>query len=173
MIAQEMALAYPEKVNGLILVATDCGISLRIKAKPEFSRLFTEMIRLGTDEAKKAAAGCLFAKQTLETRPDIIQGYTEVSKRYPASQSILDRQWTAITEHDACDRLPNISSPTLAITGSEDELIPAGNTRVMAQRISEAQMISINGGGHLFLIEQPEAFNEAVIGFLDGLSTRK
>ena len=170
MIAQEMALAYPEKVNRLILVATDCGISLRIKAKPEFSRLFAEMVRLGTDEAKKAAARCLFAKQTFETRPDIIQRYTEVSLRFPASQKILGKQWAAITEHDACDRLPNISSPTLAVTGSEDELIPPANAKVMAERIPVAQMISIDGGGHLFLIEQPEAFNEAVIGFLDGLS---
>jgi len=167
MIAQEIALAYPEKVNGLILVATDCGISLRIKAKPEFSRLFSEMIRLGTNEAKKAAAGCLFAKQTFETRPDIIERYAEVSMRFPASQKILGRQWAAITQHDACDRLPNISAPTLAITGSEDELIPPENTTVMAERIPVAQMIFIDGGGHLFLIEQPEAFNEAVIGFLD------
>lgn len=170
MIAQEMALAYPEKVNGLILVATDCGISLRIKAKPEFSRLFSEMIRLGTNEAKKAAACCLFAKQTFETRPDIIQCYTEVSLRFPASPKTLGRQWAAITQHDACNRLPNISSPTLVITGSEDELIPPQNAKVMAQRIPVAQMISIDGGGHLFLIEQPEAFNEAVISFLDGLS---
>jgi 3-oxoadipate enol-lactonase len=170
MIAQEIALAYPEKVNGLILVATDCGISLRIKAKPEFSRLFSEMIRLGTNEAKKAAAGCLFAKQTLDTRPDIIQRYTEVSLRFPASQKTLGRQWAAITQHDACNRLAKISSPTLVITGSEDELIPPQNAKVMAQRIPVAQMISIDGGGHLFLIEQPEAFNEAVIGFLDGLS---
>jgi len=170
MIAQEIALTCPEKVNGLILVATDCGNSLRIKAKPEFSRLFSEMIRLGTNEAKKAAAGCLFAKQTLETRPDIIQRYTEVSLRFPASQKTLARQWAAITQHDACNRLPKISSPTLVITGSEDELIPPQNAKVMAQRIPGAQMISIDGGGHLFLIEQPEAFNEAVIGFLDGLS---
>jgi 3-oxoadipate enol-lactonase len=170
MIAQEIALVYPEKVNGLILVATDCGISLRIKAKPEFSRLFSEMIRLGTNEAKKAAAGCLFAKQTLDTRPDIIQRYTEVSLRFPASQKTLGRQWAAITQHDACNRLAKISSPTLVITGSEDELIPPQNAKVMAQRIPVAQMISIDGGGHLFLIEQPEAFNEAVIGFLDGLS---
>ena len=169
MIAQEMALAYPEKVNGLILVATDCGISLRIKAKPEFSRLFSEMIRLGTNEAKKAAAGCLFAKQTVETRPDIIQRYTEVSLRFPASQKTLGKQWAAITQHDACDRLAKISSPTLVITGSEDELIPPENAKVMAQRIPVAQIISIDGGGHLFLIERPEAFNEAVIGFLDGL----
>ena len=169
MIAQEMALAYPEKVNGLILVATDCGISLRIKAKPEFSRLFSEMIRLGTNEAKKAAAGCLFAKQTVETRPDIIQRYTEVSLRFPASQKTLGKQWAAITQHDACDRLAKISSPTLVITGSEDELIPPENAKVMAQRIPVAQIISIDGGGHLFLIERPEAFNEAVIGFLDDL----
>ena len=170
MIAQEMALAYPDRVNGLVLVATDCGISLRIKAKPEFSRLFSEMVRQGTDEAKKAAARCLFGKQTLETRPDIIQRYTEVSLRFPASQQILARQWAAITRHDACDRLPDISSPTLAITGSGDELIPPANAKIMAEKIPVAQMISIDGGGHLFLIEQPEAFNEAVIGFLDGLS---
>ena len=72
MIAQELALAYPAKIKGLILVATDCGASLRIEARPEYSRLFTEMIRLGTIEAKTAAAGCLFAKQTFESRPDII-----------------------------------------------------------------------------------------------------
>jgi pimeloyl-ACP methyl ester carboxylesterase len=90
--------------------------------------------------------------------------------RFPASPKILGRQWAAINQHDACGRLRNISSPTLAITGSEDELIPAENAKVMAQKIPNAQMISIDGGGHQFLTEQPEAFNEAVIGFLDGLS---
>ena len=169
MIAQEMALTHPQKVHGLILVSTDCGISLRIKAKPEFSGLFTEMIRLGTNEAKQAAAACLFSKQTLETRPDIIQRYAEVSARFPASQHTLSRQWAAITRHDACDRLADISSPTLVITGSEDELIPPENAKVMAERIPDAQMISIDGGGHQFLLEQPEAFNEAVMGFLDEL----
>ena len=170
MIAQEMALTRPEKVNGLILVATDCGISLRIKAKPESSRLFTEMVRLGTIEARQAAAACLFANQAFESRPDIIQRYAEVSARFPASQQTLSRQWAAITRHDACDRLPDISSPTLAITGSEDELIPPENSGVMAENIPAAQMISIDGGGHQFVIEQPEAFNEAVMSFLDGLS---
>jgi pimeloyl-ACP methyl ester carboxylesterase len=37
-------------------------------------------------------------------------------------------------------------------------------------RFPIAQMISIDDGGHLFLIEQPEEFNETVIGFLAGLS---
>ena len=170
MIAQELALAYPDKINGLILVATDCGISLRIEARPEYDRLFTEMIRLGTNEAKTAATACLFAKQTFESRPDIIQRYAEVSLRFPAPQETLKRQWEAISRHDACGRLQNITAPTLVITGSEDVLIPPENSRVMAERIPDAQLCSIDGGGHLFVVEQPQQFNEAVIGFLNSLS---
>ena len=169
MIAQEMALNHAHRIAGLILVATDCGISLRIKAKPEASRRFSEMIRLGTDEAKVAAADCLFAKQTFERKPEVIQRYTDVSQRFPASQKILAKQWAAVTQHDACSRLPNIAAPTLAMTGSEDELIPPQNAALLAEKIPSAQMISIDGGGHLFLIEQPRQFNQAVINFLEGL----
>ena len=170
MIAQELALAYPERINGLVLVATDCGSSLRIKARPEYSRLFTEMIRLGTTEAKTAAAGCLFAKQTFESRPDIIERYAEVSLRFPAPQNMLERQWEAITRHDACSRLQNITAPTLVITGSEDVLIPPENSGVLAERIPDARVRVIDGGGHLFVVERSQQFNEAVLGFLDGLS---
>jgi pimeloyl-ACP methyl ester carboxylesterase len=170
MIAQELALACPDKINGLILVATDCGISLRIKARPEYSRLFTEMIRLGTDEAKTAAAGCLFTQKTFESRPDIIQRYAEVSLRFPAPQKTLERQWEAITRHDACGRLQNITAPTLVITGSEDVLIPSENSSVLAERIPDARVRFIDGGGHLFVVEQPQQFNEAILGFLDDLS---
>ena len=170
MIAQELALAYPEKINGLVLVATDCGISLRIKARPEYSGLFTEMIRLGTTEAKTAAAGCLFAKRTFESRPDIIERYAEVSLRFPAPQKMLEKQWEAITRHDACDQLQNITAPTLVITGSEDVLIPPENSKVLAEQIPHAQVRFIDGGGHLFVVEQPQEFNDTVLDFLDGLS---
>ncbi len=170
MIAQEMALNYPETVNGLILAATDCGVTGRIRAKPEVTRLFSEMIRLGTDAARMAAASCLFAPQTFEAKPEVIQRYADVSKRFPATQKMLGWQWAAVRQHDACERLPNISSPTLAITGAEDVLIPPQNANVLATCIPDARMISIAGGSHLFLIEQPQQFNDAVIEFLDSLS---
>ncbi|MGD2097898.1 MAG: alpha/beta hydrolase [Desulfobacterales bacterium] len=141
-----------------------------MEAKPEVTRLFNEMIRQGTAEAKAAAAGCLFAKQTFERKPEVIQRYTEVSQRFPASPKMLAKQWAAVTQHDACSRLPNIASPTLAMTGSQDALIPPQNAAVLAERIPDAQTIAIDGGGHLFLIEQPMQFNEAVINFLEGLS---
>ena len=170
MIAQEIALNYPEKVDGLILVATDCGISLRVKAKPEVTRLFSDMVYLATPEAKSASYDCLFAKQTINAHPEVIARYEEVSMRFPAPQQILLKQWDAVTQHDACNRLQDIASPTLTITGSEDELIPPQNARVMAEQIPNAELTVINGGGHLFLIEQPEQFNNAVMGFLEKIS---
>jgi len=170
MVAQEMALNYPEKVKGLILAATDCGITQRIKARPEVSRLFSDMVSLGTPEAKLAAAGCLYARQTFETKTEVIQRYNEVSMRFPASQEIMAKQWAAVTQHDACSRLQNIFSPTLTLTGSEDVLIPPENAKIMAERIPDARMSAIDAGGHLFPIEQPQQFNGAVIDFLDGLS---
>ena len=170
MVAQEIALNYPEKVNGLILAATDCGITQRIKARPEVSRLFSEMVALGTPEAKLAAAACLYTKNTFESKTEVIQRYNEVSMRFPASQDMMARQWAAVTQHDAYSRLQNISSQTLTITGSEDVLIPADNAKIMAERIPDARMSVIDDGGHLFLIEQPQQFNQAVIDFLDGIA---
>jgi len=169
MVAQEMALNYPEKVKGLILVATDCGIPLRINARPEVSRLFSEMVSLGTPEAKLAAAACLYAKQTFDSKTEVIERYNEVSMRFPASADMMSRQWAAVTRHNACSRLPQISSPTLTLTGSEDVLISPENAKVMADMIPDAQMRVIDDGGHLFLIEQPQQFNQAVMDFLDGL----
>ena len=170
MVAQEMALNYPEKVNGLILVATDCGVTQRIKARPEVSRLFSEMVSQGTAEAKLAAAACLYAKQTFESKMDVIERYNEVSMRFPASTDMMARQWEAVTQHDACSRLQNISSPTLTLTGSEDVLIPPENAKIMADMIPDARTKTITDGGHLVPIEQPQQFNTAVIDFLDGLS---
>ena len=170
MVAQEMALNHPEKVRGLILVATDCGITKRIKARPEVSRLFSQMVSLGTTEAKLAAAACLYAQNTFESKTDVIERYNEVSMRFPASQDIMARQWAAVTQHDACSRMQKISSPTLTLTGSEDILIPPENAKIMADMIPGARMKAIDDGGHLFLIEQPQQFNQAVRDFLEGLS---
>ena len=170
MIAQEMALNHPQRIGGLVLVATDCGISRRIKARPEASRLFSEMVRLGTKEARLAAERCLFAGQTFENNPAVIRRYAEVSQRFPAAQAMLARQWAAVKQHDASQRLRLISSPTLAITGSEDVLIPPQNSALLAELIPGAHSASIDGGGHLFLIEQPRQFNEAVNGFLEQIS---
>jgi 3-oxoadipate enol-lactonase len=52
------------------------------------------------------------------------------------------------------------------VVGGEDTLTPPATSRELARRIPGARMTVIEGAGHLSNIEQPEAFNRAVLGFL-------
>jgi pimeloyl-ACP methyl ester carboxylesterase len=56
--------------------------------------------------------------------------------------------------------------PTLVITGDEDRVYPLELTRRMAQRIPGAELVVLEGCGHLSNLEQPEQFNAALLDFL-------
>jgi 3-oxoadipate enol-lactonase len=63
--------------------------------------------------------------------------------------------------------LEAITTPTHVVVGDEDTLTPPATSREMARRIPGARFTIIEGAGHLSNIEQPEAFNRAVLMFLE------
>jgi pimeloyl-ACP methyl ester carboxylesterase len=166
MIAQELAIRYPGRVNGLVLACTHCGGPHQVNASAEVGSIFMDMIQTGSDESKLKAAACLFHKGTLEKRPEVAKRYSEISLKRPVTAKTLTKQWEAIQKHDAFDRLPQINSPTLILTGDGDVLIPPENSKILAERIPGAELKIIPGGGHQVLVEQPEACNAAVLEFL-------
>lgn len=169
MIAQEVALGYPERVHGLVLACTHCGREHSIPASEATLRLFGEYIRTGSLEAAQEAQKCLFSERTLKHAPEIVRHYAEISARFPQSTDTMRRQYEAVQGHHTWDRLLEIQAPTLVITGSDDALIPPENSKILGERIPGARLEIIEGGGHQFLIEQAEAANNAVLGFLKGL----
>ena len=56
--------------------------------------------------------------------------------------------------------------PTLLIAGSDDKTAPAGVMERMAARIPGAEFVTLPGCGHLGPMDQPEAFNAALLEFL-------
>jgi pimeloyl-ACP methyl ester carboxylesterase len=66
--------------------------------------------------------------------------------------------------------LPGIEVPTLVITGSEDALIPPEITAPIAEAVPGAELVRIEGAGHLSNLEQPSAFDTALDGMLAGLA---
>jgi pimeloyl-ACP methyl ester carboxylesterase len=64
--------------------------------------------------------------------------------------------------------LPDISVPTLVLVGEKDETFLAP-TDYMAAKIPGAWKVIIDGAGHAANIDQPEAFNAAVIEFIESL----
>lgn len=169
MIAQRVALTYPLKVSGLVLACTHCGGDHAVRTSEEIGKIFVEYIFTCSQEAAQKAATCIFTEMTLKNRPEVIQQYQEVSKKFVPESATLISQWKAVQGHDTWAELPNIKAPTLVITGSEDILIPPQNSTILAERIPNAQLRVIEGGAHQFLVEQADAFNRAVLGFLDSL----
>jgi len=167
MIAQNIAVRYPEKVNALVLTCTHCGGDHAIRAREEVQKNFADFIYNGSLEAGQKAIKSLFAEKTFTEAPEIFQRYQEISGKFPSDIDTLRRQREAIAAHDAWDDLPNIQAPTLILTGSEDAVVPAENSDILAERIPDAQLKIFEGGGHQFLIEQADAFNQTVLDFLN------
>jgi 3-oxoadipate enol-lactonase len=70
---------------------------------------------------------------------------------------------------DSQDLLPGVGVPTLVIVGEQDGVTPPADSRLMAEKIQGAKLVTIPGAAHLSNIEQPDAFNSAVSEFLKGL----
>ncbi len=68
---------------------------------------------------------------------------------------------------DSTDLLPQIRCPTLLLFGEQDTLTPPTEAQFMAERIPNTQVVTIPQAAHLANMEQPETFNQALIGFLE------
>ncbi len=70
---------------------------------------------------------------------------------------------------DSSPDLPGIDVPVLIIVGEEDGLTPPVESERMAAALPDATLARIPGAGHLSNLEQPEAFNAALLAFLERL----
>jgi len=166
MIAQEIAVKYGQRVNGLILACTHCGGLHTVQPAPGILEDLSESLFAGTPEATQKGMKSLFSDRTIQQNPDVVQRYGEVSKRFPPAVQVLLYQIKAIQGHDTWEGLNRIENPTLVLTGSEDALIPPENSRILSERIPHARLQVIEKVGHQLFIEEPDACNRAVLEFL-------
>ena len=173
MIAQELAIGHPGRVDALILGCTTPGschaagvarlhsdISAFRDANGEGSlEWFSEFLRrLWTDEA--------MIESTSE-----LQDFVLSLIRFPPTAHGLRHQADAVLAHDTYDRLDQIRHRTLVMTGDEDTLIDPKNSEILAKRIPNAQLLVFEGLRHAFHLERPELSNKAIIEFI--LGTRR
>jgi pimeloyl-ACP methyl ester carboxylesterase len=76
------------------------------------------------------------------------------------------RQVQAAIRHNTFDRLPDIRCPTLVITGDDDKVVPADNSRILAEGIPGAELAVLPGAGHGYLVEKAAESNAVVLEFL-------
>lgn len=168
MIAQEFALRYPERVGKLVLTGTSASTG-RARFDPISTWSFVK--QHDTDGLAFAAQQLLwiFSNDLLRNQQAVDQILAMLaSNPNPVSPEAYARQAAAYIQHDALDRVGNITAPTLVLTGERDRLTPPWIGRELAEAIPGAKYLQIDGPGssHGMIIERPEDFNNAILSFL-------
>ncbi|MFC3077215.1 alpha/beta fold hydrolase [Phenylobacterium terrae] len=168
MVAQELALRHPGKVERLVLACTSPGGAggasfpfheiehLKGEARARHLLPISDTRR---DEAWAKAHPELYAQLIAQTAADPFADE-------PGRAMGAHRQLEARARHDTWDRLPDIAIPTLIAAGRYDGIALPQTQEKMAGRIPGAQLRWFEGG-HLFMI-QDRAAAPAIAAFLTG-----
>lgn len=153
MVAQEMALTRPDRVRTLILGCTHVGPRHAVRAKSS---------KVSKGEPWRA----MYAPGFPDRHPEHVAEDLRIGAAQPKHPEGGRRQWEAMQGFDSYEWLPGLRVPTLILHGTEDQAIPSANARVLAERIPDAELVLLEGAGHLYHSERSEAADAVVLDFV-------
>ncbi len=166
MIAQELVLNHPERVQGLVLGCTNCGPGRGIPAPQETIAKFGQIASLPVEERIRRFWGITITPEFEESGKEFLDRIIAIAMETPTPMETFGRQFAAAMAFDTYERLPQIKAPTLIIHGDRDFLVPVGNADVLHSQISGSQVRIVPGVGHCFFWEKPDASADAIVEFL-------
>jgi pimeloyl-ACP methyl ester carboxylesterase len=166
MIAQEVALRYPDLVEGLVLGCTGPGGGLSVRPDPEALAPFAMAKGEDPEGELRRMIPFLYTDACCRERPEEIEAFIKRRLENPTPPEGYLAQLAAAVTHDASGRLPRIRARTLVITGDADRLVNMENSRRIAERIPGAKLVVLPGAPHRLFAETADAFNREVLRFL-------
>jgi pimeloyl-ACP methyl ester carboxylesterase len=163
MVAQELALAHPERVDRLVLACTTPGGGGAFPLPQRTLALIAEAPSLAPEVALRRFVENALAGGAPEELVGRIYAHRLASPPDPAG---WQAQAAAGVGFDALDRIGEIRAPTLILHGTDDGVVDSRNAALLAERIPDARVRLFEGRGHLFFWEDPDGFVEAVEEFL-------
>jgi 3-oxoadipate enol-lactonase len=164
-LAQILAVAYPERVRSLVLTATSC------RHHPWRRELLADWDEVARHQGMRALLGRsmrwligprsrrrfgltvgLLAQLILNARPEAFAAQV---------QAILGM------DDSLREALGAVAVPTLVVAGTQDILTPVGDSEELAELIPGARLAVISGAAHGFVAEQAREYNRLLTEFLD------
>ncbi len=176
LVASELAIAQPERVERLILVSS-AGISTQRELTAAMK--FTAMS--GLDRALAGGAGVIAARSDAIARHRRLRDtglsllVRHPSRLAPAFASELIRgagkpgllgALESMLADEVRSRLGQIGCPTLIVWGERDRLLPVRDAEVFARLIPDARLVIFEDTGHMAMLERPAAFNALLEDFV-------
>ncbi len=170
MIAQELALRHPERVEKLVLGCTAAGGSTAKMAPFDVLEKLIESVRLLASKPEQALDTFIpllypadFVAQHPEIKPLMMAGLKMVP---PTPPETTDRTVAGLIQFNTYDRLPQIRCPVLIVHGEADLVIPPENAQIMQARLQNAEVMMIPGAGHGFWAADPSGVHQRISAWL-------
>jgi len=165
MIGMRLALAHPDVLDSLVLMATT--------ARPDPSMIKSSTFHLWKmfrDGHRKdivdSAMKFFFADRTYREQPELIAKYRAEFVGITEAQGMFAAALAAFNRFDIGSQIGRIKTPTLVIAAREDPTVTPALADFVAAQIPNAKLEIVEGASHLAGIEKPSEVTALVRGFL-------
>jgi pimeloyl-ACP methyl ester carboxylesterase len=167
MIAQRYALEY-SRTKSLTLCCTSHGGPDAAPVPEETQeRMFDTPDGASERETIRHRMRPAFNERFTNRNPHLMDRLIEWRLEQDAGAPAREAQAAAVQKFDVSDRLDGLRVPTLLLHGTDDQVVPVENARLLEEKISDSRLELVEGGSHLFFIEDDELVNEHLLAFLD------
>lgn len=163
-VAQELAWRAPERVRRLVLCAASGGVGT-LPPEPLAALLMLTPARYQNDELARRAVPHIAGGRTAADPTALRAGLVHRLANPPSTAGYLAQLYAA-SGWSSAPWLRRVRHRTLILHGTDDPVVPVANARSMAKVMPNAQLHLLEGAGHLFLLDEPEAAVSALSGFL-------
>jgi pimeloyl-ACP methyl ester carboxylesterase len=166
LVAQDLALSYPESVKSLILLSTAPSMKRPYPPSKQANRIMHA--NAFSVEHLANIYYLIFGAQYRETFK--VEEYIKMKleDENPQPREAYCNQLQALESHDLVDSVQKIQSPTLVITGDSDSLIRPDNSHWLSQQIPNAKLHILEGVGHMVALEWTKDLSSYIKEFLLG-----
>ena len=158
-IALQMALHHSRRTLGIVLINT--APSLRLPAGLLENTLVAATFPLAVKTIGELAFGPQVDPQLKDSA---MQRMGEIRS------SVLHGDFLACDSFDVSTRLGRIKVPTLIVSGADDKMVPTHYAQTMHQKIKNSLLHTVDGAGHMLMLENPTAIINILRLFLNGVA---
>jgi 3-oxoadipate enol-lactonase len=160
MVAQEVAVTFPDRIDRLALLATSPGgafASYPLETLADLAPLERGLRSLNLADRRWTA-------EWFEAHPEDGALVANLAADVPIDETADQArgrlfQLDARAGHDVLDRLNRVTCPTFVGSGHYDDIAPVVNGQAIVDRITTATL-HVYDSGHLFLLQEPGAWPE-------------